>query len=113
MSLPYKATVFVNWLPVICMPSPESPANRMTARSMTSRLVFGVGGTSVSVDILGRSLRNFDELPSFPQGSAARSKDEAARERTVSQADRREPASQGYHTGSRLESRVLPETFRE
>src|SRR5215471_12996305 len=43
MSLPYSATVFVNWLPVTCMPSPESPAKRITARSRTSRLVFGRG----------------------------------------------------------------------
>src|SRR5215475_5689 len=50
MSFPYKATVLVNWLPVTCMPSPESPANRMTAWSITWRLFFDVG-TSTSVDI--------------------------------------------------------------
>src|SRR5271165_5867058 len=50
MSLPYSATVLVNWLPVICMPSPESPAKRMTACSITSRLVLPAG-TSMSVDI--------------------------------------------------------------
>src|SRR5437660_332250 len=33
------------------MPSPESPAKRITARSITSRLVFVDGGTSASVDI--------------------------------------------------------------
>ena len=48
-SLPKRAAVFVNWLPVICMPSPESPQNRMTACSMVS-FFFGLfGGTSVLV----------------------------------------------------------------
>src|SRR5271165_322019 len=37
------------------MPSPESPAKRMTARSMTSRLVFG-SGISVTVDIFPQFL---------------------------------------------------------
>src|SRR5271156_229247 len=55
MSLPYRATVLVNWLPVICMPSPESPAKRMTARSITSGLVFG-NGISVTVDIFAQVL---------------------------------------------------------
>ena len=32
-SLPNRAAVLVNWLPVICMPSPESPQKRMTAWS--------------------------------------------------------------------------------
>jgi len=40
------------WLPVTCMPSPESPAKRITARSMTSRLVLG-RGISVVVAISG------------------------------------------------------------
>src|SRR5438132_9527341 len=31
-------SVFVNWLPEICMPSPESPQKRTTARSITCRL---------------------------------------------------------------------------
>ena len=30
-SFPKTAAVLVNWLPVICMPSPESPQKRMTA----------------------------------------------------------------------------------
>ena len=30
MSLPISAVVRVNWSPVSCIPSPESPANRMT-----------------------------------------------------------------------------------
>src|SRR6266852_122883 len=50
MSLPYSATVLVNWLPVICLPSPESPAKRMTACSRTSRLCLPAG-TSETVDI--------------------------------------------------------------
>ena len=33
MSLPISAVVRVNWSPVSCMPSPESPANRITTWS--------------------------------------------------------------------------------
>ncbi len=33
MSLPKTAAVRVNWVPVSCMPSPESPAKRMVTRS--------------------------------------------------------------------------------
>ena len=33
MSLPKTAAVRVNWVPVSCIPSPESPANRMVTRS--------------------------------------------------------------------------------
>src|SRR6266446_6436418 len=65
MSLPYSATVFVNWLPVTCMPSPESPAKRMTAWSITSRLCL-TGGTSASVDILVRTLRSSMNSPTTP-----------------------------------------------
>ena len=36
MSLPKTAAVRVNWVPVSCMPSPESPANRMVTRSSSS-----------------------------------------------------------------------------
>ena len=46
-----NATVFVNWLPVICMPSPESPAKRITALSITSGLVFE-GGSVINVDMI-------------------------------------------------------------
>ena len=33
MSLPSRAEVLVNWVPASCMPSPESPANRMVTDS--------------------------------------------------------------------------------
>jgi len=36
-SLPASAVSSVNWLPVTCIPSPESPANRMTTESRVSR----------------------------------------------------------------------------
>src|SRR5580692_130037 len=36
-SFPKRAAVLVNWLPVICIPSPESPQKRMTAFSTVSR----------------------------------------------------------------------------
>src|ERR1700676_4219006 len=50
-SLPYNAQGFLNWLPGICMPSPESPAKRITALSITSGLVFE-GGSVINVDII-------------------------------------------------------------
>ena len=37
MSFPKIAEVLVNWVPVNCMPSPESPANRMVAFSISTR----------------------------------------------------------------------------
>ena len=37
MSLPTTAEVLVNWVPVNCMPSPESPAKRMVTVSSSSR----------------------------------------------------------------------------
>jgi hypothetical protein len=49
-SLPNSAAVFVNWLPVICIPSPESPQKRITAFSMVSRL--RASGSVVVKDIL-------------------------------------------------------------
>jgi len=44
-SLPWAAVVTVNWSPVICMPSPESPANRTTT---SSRVWTGRAGVSRS-----------------------------------------------------------------
>ena len=43
MSLPKTAAVRVNWVPVSCIPSPESPAKRIVTRSSswTSRLELG------------------------------------------------------------------------
>src|SRR5690242_14902640 len=78
------------------MPSPESPAKRMTARSMTSRLDLVVGGTSASVDISWPKPSTFLELP--PECGS--NQNEAVRERMASQADRREPTCKEYHTGS-------------
>ena len=36
-SLPASAVSCVNWLPVTCIPSPESPAKRITTESRVSR----------------------------------------------------------------------------
>src|SRR5205823_8715501 len=91
------------WLPVICMPSPESPAKRITARSITSRLVFDVGGTSASVDISW--LKPPLSLNS-PPGSVARFRMRRCGERMASQANRREPTDKGYHSGSWKEERA-------
>ena len=37
MSLPRMAEALVNWVPASCMPSPESPANRMVTESSLLR----------------------------------------------------------------------------
>src|SRR5690242_17542262 len=48
MSLPYTAAVRVNWVPVSCMPSPESPAKRIVTRSSS----WVCGGVSRVVVVL-------------------------------------------------------------
>src|SRR5438445_12396816 len=40
-SLPNAAETLVNWVPTSCMPSPESPQNRITAESNSSRILVG------------------------------------------------------------------------
>ena len=52
-SFPESAVDWVNWLPVSCMPSPESPAKRTTADSSLSRCRGPSGGGSFSVATLG------------------------------------------------------------
>ena len=47
MSFPNRAVVRVNWPPVSCMPSPESPARRITTDSSSS-----TGLSSVSCDVM-------------------------------------------------------------
>src|SRR5207253_6851680 len=42
MSLPNTAEVRVNWVPVSCMPSPESPAKRIVTRSRSIISWLGV-----------------------------------------------------------------------
>ena len=54
MSLPKTAAVRVNWEPVSCMPSPESPANLMVTRSSSS--MGGAPRWSVSVVTVGGGL---------------------------------------------------------
>src|SRR5262245_64525981 len=50
MSLPAQADSVVNCSPVSCMPSPESPANRTTARfNSLNRLAAPVRGAIVSL----------------------------------------------------------------
>src|SRR5256885_16703181 len=57
-SLPASAVSSVNWLPVTCIPSPESPANRMTTASRLSR--FG----RAMVEVMGLNLYDvFDHEP--------------------------------------------------
>src|SRR5689334_6344540 len=59
MSLPYTAAVRVNWVPVSCMPSPESPAKRIVTRSSSC-----VGASVSRVVVTGWSapLRSVHQL---------------------------------------------------
>ncbi len=58
MSLPARAASSVNWDPVSCMPSPESPANRMTTESRTSRALTPrrSGEEEVNRSLMGANL---------------------------------------------------------
>ena len=105
MSLPYSATVLVNWLPVTCMPSPESPAKRMTACSITSRLCL-TGGTSASVDILVRTLRSSitPRLPPGEHGSVKRMR--RCNERMASKTARRSRCTRISHRTRQGRERV-------
>ncbi len=49
MSLPKRELTEVNWVPVSCMPSPESPAKRMTTRSSSVVGMSCRGGHTSSV----------------------------------------------------------------
>ena len=49
MSLPTRADVLVNCVPASCMPSPESPANRIVTRSSSSTLAARLLDSLVSV----------------------------------------------------------------
>ena len=59
--------MFVNWLPVICIPSPESPAKRMTALSSVSRRR---GGAAVVAMLLVSEGRMGGGLPAPESGSS-------------------------------------------
>src|SRR5436309_9142794 len=48
-SLPSSAEVFENWVPVSCMPSPESPAKRMTTSSIFSGATVGFSFSAIMV----------------------------------------------------------------
>src|SRR5829696_2055071 len=71
MSLPKTAAVRVNWVPVSCMPSPESPAKRIVTRSSSwvgvaasvSRVVVTSSSAPLgSVHQLVRPRRQVEEL---------------------------------------------------
>ena len=51
MSLPARADVLVNWVPASCIPSPESPANRMVTASTSS--AGGRGGRAGAATVMG------------------------------------------------------------
>src|SRR6267142_5007787 len=70
------------------MPSPESPAKRMTACSITSRLCL-TGGTSASVDILVRTLRSSENSPTSPGERGSIKRMRRCGERMASKAARR------------------------
>ena len=62
-SLPTMAEVAVNWEPVSCIPSPESPAKRMTTLSTVS-CDFSRIGCSVSVSMTSHRPRRIAREPS-------------------------------------------------
>src|SRR5215831_8606169 len=67
MSLPSTALVLVNWVPVSCMPSPESPAKRITTPSISWRVLWGwcsFAGLSGSIRqrVLSRPFRSGAQL---------------------------------------------------
>src|SRR6185295_18254994 len=69
MSLPNSAAVRVNWVPVSCMPSPESPAKRIVTRSSSwvcgsvSRVVVTWSSAPLgSLHGLVRTRRQVEEL---------------------------------------------------
>src|SRR3954447_16159081 len=61
-SLPKDAVSLVNRLPVSCMPSPESPARRMTTRSSSTTLFTSPPGADVGA-ASGRSIAVMSGLP--------------------------------------------------
>src|SRR5688572_15502319 len=65
MSLPTTADVFVNWVPVSCMPSPESPAKRIVTVSTSSRCFSGDStGGSITV-LMWLVFKPFQEFPNI------------------------------------------------
>jgi hypothetical protein len=58
ISLPAQAASVVNCSPVTCMPSPESPANRITAR-VSVRRGFAAAGTGAIVSLMSSVLSSF------------------------------------------------------
>src|SRR5262249_60967667 len=75
MSLPMIAEVEVNWPPVTCMPSPESPAKRMVTASSSSigSFVLVIGSSSVVADITNSILLFFSCEHHSLQGCVLRS----------------------------------------
>ena len=55
-SLPASAVSSVNWLPVTCIPSPESPANRITTESRVSRCRLEIA--EVTMPVIYTTLRS-------------------------------------------------------
>src|ERR1051325_6085283 len=64
MSLPTTAEVFVNCVPVNCIPSPESPAKRIVTVSSSSKS-FSIGSEGVSMTVLISSPFRFWILAAF------------------------------------------------
>src|SRR4051794_4038983 len=70
MSLPKTAALRVNWVPVSCIPSPESPAKRIVTRSSgrsvtargSVRVVIARSGALLGWHLLVRSGGQVEEL---------------------------------------------------
>ena len=74
MSLPKTAAVRVNWVPVTCIPSPESPAKRIVtrSRSWTSRSRFAGRGRHAPSDSFIRWCGRGGRLSSSSGNASAR-----------------------------------------
>src|SRR5439155_17188613 len=103
MSLPAHADSVVNCSPVSCMPSPESPAKRTTARS-SSFSDLPLAGAAVSL-IDARLLARFQAHAQPADMGASGIVAEAARLRSVRSTSGRQPLF--YRTLS-LRARFVP-----
>ena len=113
MSLPKTAAVRVNWVPVSCMPSPESPAKRIVTRSSSWIASSGSAGgrhaPSGLLHPLVRPRRQVEELLGERLGEVLDDVDLAddADEMAVVVDDRHVAVAAGLHELDRVADRLV------
>src|SRR6476659_4378457 len=116
MSLPNSAAVRVNWVPVSCMPSPESPAKRIVTRSSSwvsgsiSRVVVTGASTPLGpTHRLVRPGRQVEELLGERLGEVLEDllRPDHALEVVVVVEERHVPVAAGLHEHDRAADRLL------